>query len=89
MQLQSGSYKINKKYANDIRGEPFWSTLAKTGKRVFSFDIAQSCPIENFNGINLCAWGSEYPAWTRSSWPEPLMRELVARHGSHPLVNAA
>ena len=37
--------------------------------------------------MNLCAWGSEYPAWPRSSWPKPLMKELVARYGSHPLVD--
>jgi predicted AlkP superfamily phosphohydrolase/phosphomutase len=49
--------------------------------------VAQTRPIENFNGVNLCAWGSEYPAWPRSSWPVPLMRELVSRYGSHPLVN--
>ena len=88
MQLDAGSYRINKKYASDVRGEPFWSTLARNGCRVFSFDIAQTRPIEGFNGVNLCAWGSEYPAWRRSSWPKPLMKELVARYGSHPLVNS-
>jgi predicted AlkP superfamily phosphohydrolase/phosphomutase len=88
MQLEAGSYRINKKYASDVRGEPFWATLASNGHRVFSFDVAQTRPIEDFNGINLCGWGSEYPAWPRSSWPKPLMKELVARYGSHPLVNS-
>ena len=87
MQLQGGSYKINKKYADDLPVEPFWAPLARDGRRVFSFDVAQTCPIEHFNGVNLCAWGSEYPAWPRSSWPKPLMQELVSKYGSHPLVN--
>jgi predicted AlkP superfamily phosphohydrolase/phosphomutase len=88
MQLDAGSYRINKKYASDVKVEPFWGTIAKQGRRVFSFDIAQTRPIEGFNGINLCAWGSEYPAWPRSSWPRQLMRELVSRYDSHPLVNS-
>jgi predicted AlkP superfamily phosphohydrolase/phosphomutase len=88
MQLAGGSYKIDKKYASDVQGDPFWALLAQCGRRVFSFDVAQTRPIKGFNGINLCAWGSEYPAWPRSSWPEPLMKELVSRHGSHPLVNS-
>jgi predicted AlkP superfamily phosphohydrolase/phosphomutase len=87
MQLESGSYRINKKYADDIPLEFFWAPLGREGLRVFSFDIAQTRPIENFNGVNLCAWGCEYPAWPRSSWPKPLMKELVARHGDHPLVD--
>lgn len=88
MQLDSGTYKINKKYASDVQVEPFWAQLAKNGRRVFSFDIAQTRPIRDFNGINLCAWGSEYPAWPRSSWPRSLMKDIVSRHGSHPLVNS-
>lgn len=88
MQLEGGSYRINKKYASDVAIEPFWSTVAGQHRRVFSFDIAQTRPIDGFNGVNLCAWGSEYPAWPRSSWPQNLMGELVARYGDHPLVNA-
>ncbi|MGH8222863.1 MAG: hypothetical protein ACREQZ_07800 [Woeseiaceae bacterium] len=87
MQLKSGTYRINKKYANDIPIEFFWAPLGRAGLRVFSFDIAQTRPIRNFNGVNLCAWGCEYPAWPRSSWPKPLMKELVAAYGSHPLVD--
>lgn len=87
MQLESGSYRINKKYADDIPVEFFWAPLGQAGLRVFSFDVAQTRPLPDFNGVNLCAWGSEYPAWPRSSWPKPLMKELVARYGSHPLVD--
>jgi predicted AlkP superfamily phosphohydrolase/phosphomutase len=87
MQLRSGTYRIDKKYADDIAVEFFWAPLGRAGLRVFSFDIAQTRPIPGFNGVNLCAWGSEYPAWPRSSWPKPLMKELVAAHGDHPLVD--
>ena len=87
MQLESGSYRIEKKYADDIPVEFFWAPLGRAGLRVFTFDVAQTRPLPDFNGVNLCAWGSEYPAWPRSSWPKPLMRELVARYGSHPLVD--
>lgn len=87
MQLDDGSYRINKKYADDVDVPPFWDALGKAGRRVFTFDIAQTRPIRNFNGVNLCAWGSEYPAWPRSSWPKPLMKEVVRNYGGHPLVN--
>jgi predicted AlkP superfamily phosphohydrolase/phosphomutase len=87
MQLRSGTYRIDKKYADDIPVEFFWEPLGRAGMRVFSFDVAQTRPIAGFNGVNLCAWGSEYPAWPRSSSPKPLMKELVGRYGSHPLVD--
>ena len=87
MQLDDGSYRINKKYADDVDFPPFWDALGQAGRRVFTFDIAQTRPIDHFNGVNLCAWGSEYPAWPRSSWPKPLMKELVRHYGGHPLVN--
>lgn len=87
MQLHSGTYRIDKKYANAIPVDFFWAPLGRAGLRVFSFDIAQTRPIENFNGVNLCGWGSEFPAWPRSSWPKSLMKELVAAYGSHPLVD--
>ena len=87
MQLRGGSYKIDKKYASHVSPDPFWVPLADSGRRVFTFDIAQTRPIDTFNGVNLCGWGSEYPAWPRSSWPKPLMGEQVAKYGSHPLVN--
>jgi len=87
MQLRNGSYKIDKKYADDVPVEPFWALLGREGKRVFSFDVAQTRPVKNFNGVNICAWGSEYPAWPRSSWPKALVGEMVRKHGEHPLVN--
>lgn len=88
MQLISGAYRIGKKYADDVKTKPFWSYLSDAGKKVCIIDIPQTYPIKNLNGIQITGWGAEYPGWKRSSWPPPLINEMVSRFGPHPLANA-
>ena len=87
MQIEPGTYRIVKKYADDVPRDPFWMELHRAGLSSTVIDVAQSRPIEGFNGVHVAGWGSEFPAWKRSSAPESLMPKIVERFGSHPLTD--
>ena len=87
MQLVNGTYNIDKKYANDVKREPFWFRLSREGKRVAVIDVAQTYPMNDFNGVQICGWGAEYPAWKQSSWPPNLINEVISKFGRNPLVD--
>lgn len=87
MQLESGTYRIIKKYADDLHGEPFWNHAAAAGKRVAVVDVPQTRPVPEFNGVHVIGWGGEYPGWPPSTWPPSLLGELTDRFGHHPIVH--
>jgi predicted AlkP superfamily phosphohydrolase/phosphomutase len=87
MQIEPGTYRIVKKYANDVPRDPFWAELHKAGVASTVIDVAQSQPLPGFNGVHVAGWGSEFPAWPRSSQPKTLISEIVRRFGSHPLTD--
>lgn len=87
MQLQSGTYKIIKKYANDIPVAFFWRYLEAGGKKTCVIDVAQTWPQPDLKGTLVAGWGSEYPGWKRSSNPPELIRELVQTYQTHPLCD--
>lgn len=87
MQLESGSYRIVKKYADDLARAPYWATLHAAGRRTGIIDVAQSRPLPGFNGVQVVGWGGEFPAWPRSSAPPALIAEILRRFGRHPLAD--
>jgi predicted AlkP superfamily phosphohydrolase/phosphomutase len=87
MQLINGTYRIDKKYANQVKRVPFWSQLNRAGKRIAIIDVPQTYPLEGLNGIQIVGWGAEYPAWKRSSWPPKLIGEITSRFGAHPIAH--
>ena len=48
-------------------------------------DVPFTYPVEWLNGIQLVDWGTEAPAWKKSTWPPELIQEVTARFGYHPL----
>ncbi len=87
MQIEPGSYRIVKKYADDVPRDPFWASLHSSGRTSTIIDVAQSRPLPGFNGVHVAGWGSEFPAWKRSSEPKAVIKEILNRFGSHPLVD--
>jgi predicted AlkP superfamily phosphohydrolase/phosphomutase len=87
MQIAPGTYRIVKKYADDVVGDPFWLRMEQSGRRCAVIDVPQTRPVEPFNGVHIVGWGGEYPAWPRSSSPVHLMGEIVKRFSSHPLAD--
>jgi len=87
MQIEPGTYRVMKKYADDVPRDPFWMDLHRAGKVSAIIDVPQTRPLNGFNGLHVAGWGGEYPAWKRSSSPRGLMREIIRRFGEHPLVD--
>ena len=86
MQIETGSYRIIKKYADDLPRAPFWSELQRAGKSAAIIDVPQTRPLEGFDGLHIVGWGGEYPAWPRSSEPPILMTQILQQFGQHPLA---
>ncbi len=86
MQLVTGSYRIVKKYADDLEAPPFWRPLCEAGRRIALVDVPQTRPEAGMPGVHVVGWGGEYPAWPRSSEPPRLMPEILRRFGRHPLA---
>ncbi len=87
MQLINGTYRIDKKYANQVKRYPFWFQLNRVGRRIAIIDVPQTYPLRGLNGVQIVGWGAEYPAWKRSSWPPELIGEMISRFGTHPLAD--
>ena len=85
MQLKSGTYRIYKRDADQIKRKPFWLWLSQAGKTVAICDIPQTYPIEGLNGFQITGWGVESPHWKLSSWPPELIGDVISRIGTHPL----
>ena len=84
-QLAAGSYRICKRYADDIGVAPFWEPLSQAGLSVAVIDIPVSYPGAAFDGTMLVGWGAEGLNWKQCSRPTALMREVKHRFGRHPL----
>lgn len=87
LQLETGTYRVVKKYADDVPAPPFWRALAAAGRRIALVDLPQTRPEPGFPGVHIVGWGGEYPAWPRSSWPADLMPQILRRFGPHPLAD--
>jgi predicted AlkP superfamily phosphohydrolase/phosphomutase len=84
-QLRSGSYRIVKKYADDVRADFFWKQATEAGRRVAVFDIPSIYPLAGFNGAQIVGWGAEGLNWKQCSEPRELLPEVIRRFGRHPL----
>ncbi len=84
-QIKTGTYDLVKKYADEVRRNPFWNEPARAGRRIVVFDVPETFPVQNFNGVHLAGWGVEAPSWPKSSWPPDLMGQVSERYGGHHL----
>lgn len=84
-EIENGTYNIIKKYADHVKVEPFWYALGRAGLRCAIFDAPTSLPTPEVNGAIIVDWGSEHPAWKKSSYPRDLIGQLEKHVGEHPL----
>lgn len=84
-ELKCGTYQIQKRYANQIKGNHFWKWLSQAGQRIAIFDAPHTYPLEELNGIHIVAWGSFAQDFITSSIPSDLVNYVFERFGTHPL----
>ncbi|MCS6925821.1 MAG: alkaline phosphatase family protein, partial [Candidatus Binatia bacterium] len=87
LQLQRGTTEIVQTDPRACPYPPFWQSLRGSGKRVAVFDVPKTYPLEGIEGVQITAWGEEYPLLDPSSFPPSLVKELSARFGRyrHPV----
>ena len=84
-QLKTGTYQPIKKYADQVKRDPFWVLPSQAGKKIAIFDVPVTYPMKQFNGVHIGGWGVEAPSWRISSKPDAMMRDIKKRFGRHPL----
>jgi predicted AlkP superfamily phosphohydrolase/phosphomutase len=84
-QLRPGSYDLEARTGLDIDAPPFWTRLARAGRRVALIDIPDNVPDAGVGGLQLANWAT-HNNWDPHHFPtasEPpgLLAEVEARHG--------
>jgi predicted AlkP superfamily phosphohydrolase/phosphomutase len=87
-QLQPGSYDIKRFPAREVKKEPFWDALNRSGKRVAIIDVPKTYPSQLFNGVHIVDWGSHDPDPEGFCvWPEAMAAEIGKRFGIDTMHN--
>jgi len=86
-QLRVGSYRIEPVNASRVAVAPFYQTLSDAGVRCAVVDFPIDHPIENFNGLQVVDWGTEFKLWHFETRPRALAAQLEAKYGRHPLTH--
>lgn len=64
---------------------PFlWQLLSERGRRSVVMDAFLTCPLQNFNGVQIVDWGSWSWFWEPTMVPGSLKREIRRRFGPYP-----
>src|SRR5262249_54481659 len=62
-QLTNGTYDLDLTKADRVGAVPFYSALDANGVRCAIVDFPHVTPIENFNGLHIVDWLSEFQTW--------------------------
>lgn len=86
-QLKTGSYQSHKYNIFDLKGELFWDTLSRAGRRVAIIDVPLTPPSENLNGIQITDWGVHKANHNDIfyTWPPSLAPEIESEFGRDPI----
>lgn len=64
---------------------PFvWQLLNERGKRSVVIDAFLTCPLRDFNGVQIVDWGSWSWFWEPTMMPASLQREIRRKFGRYP-----
>jgi predicted AlkP superfamily phosphohydrolase/phosphomutase len=87
-QFQPGSYEIERVSPREVKKEPFWEALNRSGKRVAVIDVPKTYTSQLSNGVHIVDWGSHDPDPTGFSvWPESMARDIENQFGIDTMHN--
>ena len=86
-QLRLGSYERRRVDSSHVAVEPFYATLSKSGVRCALIDYPVSHPIDDFNGVQVIDWGTEFQLWHFETRPKDFATKLFSTYGKHPFTN--
>jgi predicted AlkP superfamily phosphohydrolase/phosphomutase len=62
----------------------FWKLLSDRGRRAVVIDAFLTCPLRDFNGVQMVDWGSWSWFWDPTILPASLKREIQNKFGPYP-----
>ena len=87
-QIQPGSYDIKRFSPREVKKEPFWDALNRSGKRVAVIDVPKTYPSQLFNGVHIVDWGSHDPDPAGFCvWPEFTAADIEMQFGKETMHN--
>lgn len=84
-QLRTGTYRVDRYRPEEIRGEPFWDVLGRSGRRVGLVDPPKLPLARPSRGVHVADWGAHDPEGPPRSQPPELIGEVLARFGRDPV----
>jgi predicted AlkP superfamily phosphohydrolase/phosphomutase len=84
-QLRVGSYQIDPVNASRVSAPPYYKTLSDAGVRCAVVDFPVDYPLDDFNGIQVIDWATEFKLWRFETRPASFTARL-AKYGEHPFT---
>jgi predicted AlkP superfamily phosphohydrolase/phosphomutase len=84
IQLQPGTLKFHM-LDDKPRGEQFWSTASKAGRRCAVIDAPKTALAPSINGIQIANWGCHATRCATASHPPELLAKVLSEYGPYPL----
>lgn len=84
-QLKTGTYNLDKEWADSVAGERFYKLLAPHGIRSAVVDIPMDLPDPKCLELQVVDWGTEFKYWGFTTHPPQLREEIETRFGNHVL----
>ena len=83
LEIERETQRIARVGAKSCPLPPFWSLLKNTGKKVCTFDLPKTYPVEGIEGIQISGWGEEYPLVDACSLPHNYISDISSRFGKY------
>ena len=81
-QLQPGSYEVKGVSPREVKHEPFWEALSRSGKRLAVIDVPKTYPSQLSGGLHIVDWGSHDPDPSGFAvWPESMAPDIEKQFG--------
>jgi len=82
--IADGAFEVRQRQPADLKATPFWTTLARAGRRVAVIDVPHALATPIGDGVQIVDWGThDRPQGRQPALPP----DLLQRVGEHPVVD--
>ncbi len=81
-QIQTGTYRTRRFETSHLKGDMFWDTLSRAGRRVAVLDVPKAPLSNKLNGIQIMDWATHDAEEPRfNAFPQSFRTEIETRFG--------